>query len=278
MFGREYANHPEILLSSFKQMNSEYKRLGKRGKKKLLQRIYLYIFGIPEIGFQLRSLYFSSIISKKLGNKKLNKILDAGSGIGVYTFWLAKKYSMATIIGGEIDYEKINFCKEYSKINRFQNVEFKKFDVTSPVKKGGEYNLIVNIDVLEHIEDYKNVLKNFHKLLGKGGYLYIHTPQPNQTRIIKSFKKWSHEDHLREGYTPEELAQTLRKLRFKIVSIRQTFGFFGKLAWELSHLSFKKGFVVAGIAYPITYLIALIDLLTTNKNGLGTAILAQKVK
>lgn len=258
-------------------MNDKYKKIGRQSNNNPLAGLYIGLFGIPEIGFQLRSLYFNSIINKNIGRKNLKTILDAGSGIGTYTFWLAKKFPKAKIVGGDLDKEKIEFSREFADSNNIENTSFKIFDVTKS-QSNEKYDLIVNIDVLEHIEDYKRVLKNFHKLLGKGGYLYIHTPQPNQMRIFKSFKKWAHEDHLHEGYTPEELSGELKKLGFKIIDLRETFGITGKLAWELNHMSFKKGFAVAGITYPLTYLIGLTDLLKKNRKGLGTAILARKIK
>jgi len=65
MFGSEYSKHPEILMQSFTEMKHEYKKKTKRkssGFFPLFQRIYINIFGIPEIGFQVRSLYFKKLI------------------------------------------------------------------------------------------------------------------------------------------------------------------------------------------------------------------------
>lgn len=280
MFGKEYSASPHILMSSFGEMSSSYK---KKAKKKnpnvllsLMYKTYISSFGIPEIGFQVRSLYFENILGKKLKGKKINAVLDAGSGIGMYSVWLAKKFPKAQVTGGDIDLEKIKFSTEFAEKNNVKNLSFVFQDVTKKTTKKNLYDLIVSIDVLEHIENYKDVLKNFSSLLTPGGYLYIHTPQPEQKRIFKRMKKWSHEGHVHEGYTPQELAETLSKLGFKVLEKQETFGFFGKLAWELNHMSFKKGFVVSGLIYPLLYPLAGLDLARNNSNGLGTAILAQK--
>lgn len=279
MFGSNYYNHPEVLISSFGEMSGDYK---KKAKKKvgpailLLQKIYLAIFGIPEIGFQVRSQYFEKIIDDSLSNKKIKKILDAGSGIGIYSIWLKDKFSDARVDGWEIDQNKIEFSKKFVQELGLDNVNFVYGDVTKTPKIKSEYDLIVSIDVLEHIENYKKVLQNFYKLLRPGGYLYIHTPQPDQKRIFKTLESWEHEDHVHEGYTPEELVSKLKEIRFKIIKKRETFGFFGKLSWELNHLVLKKGFLPAGLVYPPLYLISGFDILFNNREGLGTAILAQK--
>src|SRR3989344_1236120 len=124
MFGREYFRKPEILLSSFSQMHGSYKKIGKKSGNRLLQQIYLKIFGIPEIGFQIRSLHFERAVDEKLKNKKFKNILDAGSGIGTYSFYLAKKFNNADVFGGDIDFEKIEASKDFAQVLDLRNVRF----------------------------------------------------------------------------------------------------------------------------------------------------------
>jgi 2-polyprenyl-3-methyl-5-hydroxy-6-metoxy-1,4-benzoquinol methylase len=261
-------------------MSSEYKKgFKKKGSKLIsfLEKIYLRIFGIPEIGFQLRGQYFTDMLKKNIRTKKPERILDAGSGIGAYTFWLSKKYNVSIVDGWEIDETKLDFSKKFAKELNINNVNFSYGDITeASLKNKNKYNLIVNIDVLEHIDNFKGVLRNFYQLLAKGGYLYIHTPQINQQRIFQQTKGWHHDEHLHEGFSPIDLKKELIAIGFKIIEARETFGTFGKIAWELDHVLLSKGFVVSGIAYPFLYLISRLDLLTKNKRGLGTAILAKK--
>lgn len=280
MFGSEYSKHPEILMDSFGEMSHDYeKKTDKKSNNLILffQKFYLKLFGIPEIGFQIRSLFFKNIILDKIKKSKIKKVFDAGSGIGTYSFWLARMFPGAKITAGEIDKNKLEFSEKFAKELKIKNVNFLYGDITKTPIANNKYDLIINIDVLEHIEDYKKVLNNLYKLLSQNGYLYIHTPQINQKRIFKSLESWHHEDHVREGFEPEALKNDLKKLGFKIIVARETFGFFGKLAWELNHLSFKKGFLTAGLTYPFLYLISRLDVLKGNKDGLGTAILAQKI-
>lgn len=279
MFGREYANHLEILVQSFEQINENYQNKIKKGKEEnlveKLKKLYILIFGIPEIGFQIRSLYFEKILNTYLLKKNPKKILDAGSGIGVHTLFLGKKFKNAKITGGEIDKYKLQSSKALANESNIKNVEFEYLNITKTNNKA-TYDLAVCIDVLEHIHNYELVLMNFSKLLKSGGYLYIHVPQPNQKRIFSSLKNWHHEDHAREGIAKSELENKLKKLGFKIIVSRETLGFFGKLSWELNHIMLSKSFVLAGIIFPFLYGLALLDLLWKNKNGLGIALLTQK--
>lgn len=276
MFGSQYFNHPEILIDSFGEMsdggNKKFKI--KQGRLIiLLEKIYLRLFGVPEIGFQVRGRYFRDFLKKIGSNPK--RILDAGSGIGAYSFWLSKKYPDSMIKGLDIDKNKLNFTNRFFKDQHIKNVHFAIGDVISLNEKN-KYDLIINIDVLEHIDNYAKVLKNFYNTLSQDGYLFIHTPQANQKRIFKSLEKWHHEDHVREGFYLKQLKKELENIGFTIIEIRETFGFFGKLSWELNHMLLAKSFVLLGLFYPFLYLLSLLDGLVFVKKGLGMAILAKK--
>lgn len=279
MFGTEFSKHPEILLDSFKDMSHEYQKKLKKQKKSnvssLLQKAYIKIFGIPEIGFQIRSMFFKEILLEKMRSKP-KKILDAGSGIGVYAIWAKKNYPKAEVTGCEIDKNKLEFSRNFAKELGLENLNFVFGDVTKKIPSKEGYDLIINIDVLEHIKDYKKVLKNFYNTLTPKGYLYIHTPQPKQKRLFKNLEKWHHDDHVYEGFEPKELSKELGNLGFKIVTVRETFGFFGKLSWELNHIFLSKNFMLSGLTYPIFIVISQLDLFFPNRNGLGTALLLQK--
>lgn len=279
MFGKEYRNHLDILIDSFGQMTDAYsKKLQRTGNNafiKNLKKFYISLFGIPEIGFQIRSLYFQKILRSYFTTKIPKTIFDAGSGIGAYTFWLAKTFPKSEIIGGEIDRKKIISSNQMIKELKFKNLSFEYLDITRK-QRGKQFDFIISIDVLEHIQDYEKVLNNFYHLLKERGYVYIHVPQPNQKRIFNIFKKWHHHDHLREGISKKTISKELKARGFQIITIKETFGFFGKLAWEINHFMLSKSFFMTGIIYPFLYLLAQLDTLHKNKQGLGIAVLAQK--
>ena len=281
MFGKEYAGHLDILMQSFGEINETYQEKIKTSVNNptfidIIKKSYILLFGIPEIGFQIRAIYFKKILTTFLRDKDIKDILDAGSGIGVYTFWLGKTFTKARVTGGEIDKQKLNSSEEMNKKLHIKNVRFTYLDITK-IEKDSAYDLIVTIDVLEHIGKPEVALKNFYRLLRNNGYLYIHVPQPNQKRIFFSLKTWRHQDHIREGIAKNDLEKTLNKLGFKILVSRETFGFFGKLAWEINHMTLPKNFVLAGIIFPFLYILSLLDKFWKNKNGLGVAVLAQKI-
>ena len=279
MFGREYAQHLDLLMHSYGGMNKDYLRKANEEKHtafiEKLKKLYVFLFGIPEIGFQLRSIYFKKILGAYVRNKKLINILDAGSGIGAYTFWLAGRFPHASVTGGDIDRHKLKSCRELAKKFHLNNVSFRYVDLTK-INGKAAYDVIVTIDVLEHIKNYTKVLQNFHRLLRKDGVLYIHVPQPDQKRIFKRLKTWHHEDHVREGVSNTNLQKILKQIGFTIVDSRETFGFFGKLAWEINHLALSQSMILGGLVFPLLYPLIILDTMIPNANGLGVAMLAQK--
>ncbi len=278
MFGSIYTNHSEILLDSFHDMNTKYHDVSSNVPitfMKGLQALYIRIFGIPEIGFQVRGMYFRKAL-RTITNFKPTKILDAGCGIGSYVYYVAMLYPNTRIDGWEIDRKKLAFAKNFFKDLRINNVHFTYGDITKKQEGSNVYDFIMTIDVLEHIKDYRKALKNFYTLLKSGGYVYIHTPQIHQKRFFSQFKSWEHIDHVREGFEPKKLSADLEKIGFKVISLEHTFGFFGSLAWELNHLLLSKSFVLAGLAFPILYILALMDRYTHNYRGLAASYLAQK--
>lgn len=91
-----------------------------------------------------------------LSNIKGEKILDIGCGIGTAAFMLASQGNK--VIGYDINQTAIDFCNFKKKRNK-ASITF-----TTDMPELSQFNLIVCIDVLEHIED----LESFIKMLGEG--------------------------------------------------------------------------------------------------------------
>lgn len=279
MIGSIYSKHPEILLHSLSQMNDGYSGATARSKRGLfvfIERLYIRIFGIPEIGFQVRSMHFQNALRRMFRKEAPKHILDVGSGIGSYVFELSRMFPSSHVDGWEIDRQKLAFTQKFSKEIQAENVTFIYGDITNKPSIVSRYDVIINIDVLEHITDYKKAIAHMHLLLKPGGYLYIHTPQIDQKRFFGFFDSWEHEDHVREGFNPDVFSKDLKKLGFDKVELSHSFGWFGSLAWELNHLFLSKSFVVAGLLYPLLFLISRLDGQTKNKRGLCISVIARK--
>ncbi len=137
------------------------------------------------------------------------------------------------------------------------------------------FDLIICVDVLEHIKDDYSIVKNFYRALKPGGFIIIHVPKfPRDfTHLVKEYHQ---DDHVRDGYTEEQLLTLLEDNGFKIIKIRKTFNYFGSLAWDIGHILYNKNKIIFLLVFPVLLLLSKLDALTFKNRGNGILILAQK--
>lgn len=93
------------------------------------------------------------------------KILDAGAGHGA----LSK-----TIF--EAGYN-VEACDLFPEIFYFDKVPFKKADITSSLPyEDNTFDIIIAVEVMEHIHDHEQFFKECFRILKKGGILLLSTP------------------------------------------------------------------------------------------------------
>jgi 2-polyprenyl-3-methyl-5-hydroxy-6-metoxy-1,4-benzoquinol methylase len=267
MFGSEYADFLEIPLAIAEE------NFHKKSKiKKILEpliKIYVRIFGLPELGLRIRAAH----LRRALRDKDFKNILEAGSGIGTTTIWLARRYPLATIDACDIDEKNIQSSEKVKKGLDIKNINFFAGDITKNLGEN-KYDLICSQDVLEHVEDDRSAINNFFLALKPCGYLVLHLPQKNQLRHFKNLKQWTYETHVREGYTKEEISQMLEKNNFKNISVQETFGRVASWCWEINQILLSF-YPIAALFFPLLLFISLVDIYNKDR-GNGLLIEAQK--
>ncbi|HEY5511923.1 MAG TPA: class I SAM-dependent methyltransferase [Prolixibacteraceae bacterium] len=229
-------------------------------------------------------------LKKTSPRRKLN-ILDAGSGFGQYCYRLSRLFPEARILGVDVKQEQIDDCNDFfHKIGQGDRVTFAVADLTQ-YKAVNTYDLILSVDVMEHILEDEQVFKNFGASLKPGGVLMISTPSDqggsdtdhHEEEGIHGFIG----EHVRDGYNKEELTAKLIKARFSKVEISYTYGAYGSVAWKLSMkypiqlLGFSKIFYVLLpfyylLLFPFCALLNWVDVNRTNKCGTGLLVKAVK--
>ncbi|MBN2165267.1 MAG: class I SAM-dependent methyltransferase [Marinilabiliaceae bacterium] len=218
-------------------------------------------------------------------------ILDAGSGYGQYSYRMAKLIPEANIFSVDVKTEQINDCNQFFKKQGLGNrVKFDFADLTNFITDK-RFDLILSVDVMEHIEDDRSVLKNFYNCLSNDGLLIITTPsdagehdeEHEHHEASASFV----DEHVRDGYNIEEIREKLATAGFRNVDVKFTYGLPGKLAWKLSMkwpiiaLNFSKVlFILLPVYYIITYPVAAIlnyiDTKGDHKIGNGLLVKARR--
>lgn len=225
-------------------------------------------------------------IRKSFGNKIIN-ILDAGTGFGQYTYFMSTKLQPNKILAIDVKEDWIDDCKNFFQTKNFQNI---KFDVQDLIKINykNEFDLIVCVDVMEHIEDDITVFQNFYNALKEDGFLLINTPSIYGGSDVHNHSEESFiGEHARVGYSTDELNKKLLPLGFKFYKAIYTYGFWGDKAWRLGIkypmilLNISKLFLIILPFYylltlPFTLLMMNMDINIHNKTGSGITYIVKK--
>lgn len=268
--GRECYKYTEILSKLLDEQTIRAKASAKWLQLGL--KAYVYLFGIPDVGFQLRARY----VRRYIKGFKLTRALDAGCGIGLNSFYLARKRPSAIIEACDLDPGLVEAAKLILGDLNLSNVNILQADLTE-LAEVDKYDLIFCLDVIEHIPDDSRVLANFYRALKDGGILFLSTPHERHTRrYFKNLKFESH-GHIRAGYTEPGLTELLERNNFKIRQIRNVWGIWGEGCMELYLLTvLRLPLPLAAFLFPPLSIISLLDMVTTNRQGYGLMVIAQK--
>ncbi|MBU1031369.1 class I SAM-dependent methyltransferase [Patescibacteria group bacterium] len=157
------------------------------------------------------------------------EILEVGCGIGNFTKTLAQYGNVWAI---DIEKEYIIQTKQSAngKVKAgFGDIEKGKYFFGSQ-----KFDIIISLNVLEHIQNDMTALKNMYDLLKDGGKLILLVPAHNflYGEIDRSI------GHFRR-YEKEELIKMLESLKFKI-NISRMINFIGALGWLIAGKIFQN--------------------------------------
>lgn len=219
-------------------------------------------------------------------------ILDAGSGFGQYTYRMAKWFRNAVIKAVDIKPEQIEDCNQFmQKAGLSNRVKFELADLTQ-FQENNKYDLVLSVDVMEHIEEDVLVFRNFYASMKKGGMLLISTPsdQGGSDSHDHDHEEGVHgfiDEHVRDGYNITEIETKLKSAGFSKVEARYSYGAPGKISWKLSMkypilmLGISKIFFILLpfyylIVYPIAIVLNFFDLGIKHRTGTGLIVKAWK--
>ncbi len=220
------------------------------------------------------------------------QILDAGSGFGQYVYFLSGLNRKWNVLGVDVKQEQIDDCNAFfNRIGRGQRVKFEYADLTD-FDMPNRFNMILSVDVMEHILEDVQVFKNFYKALQPGGMVLISTPSDqggSDTHHDHDHDEVSGfiDEHVRDGYGIGEIEEKLRSAGFSKVSARYSYGWPGSLAWRLSMkypiqtLNVSKLFFILLpfyylLAFPFVLILNYMDISKNWKTGTGLIVKARK--
>lgn len=270
--GRECYKYTEILSQLLDKGT-----IRTRASPKWLQpwlKIYVYLFGVPDVGFQLRARYVRSIVTRF----EFNRALDAGCGMGLNSLYLANKRPSATIDACDLHPGLVKAASIIRDNLKLRNVNIFQADLTQ-LSEVNKYDLICCIDVIEHIPDDSKVLLNFSRALKDGGILLVSTNHKRHINRRLKGLKYDSRGHVRGGYSESELSQLLETSGFDIKEIRNVWGFWGEYCEELYHWALLHLPVpLTALSFPLLSALSSLDMLAKNSSGYGLIAIAGKIK
>jgi len=215
-------------------------------------------------------------------------ILDAGSGFGQYTYFLTGLNPLWFVDAVDVKDEQIADCNAFfTRIGR-KNVLFEKADLTQFIKPD-RFDLILSVDVMEHIGDDEAVFRNFYDSLTQQGMLLISTPSDQGGSDVHDHEEGGSfiDEHVRDGYNILDICEKLKRAGFMRTEARFTYGTPGKIAWKLSMKypilmlnTTRLFFILLPFYYLLTYPVAFfcnwLDTRMHHETGTGLIVKAWK--
>jgi SAM-dependent methyltransferase len=216
------------------------------------------------------------------------RVLDAGTGFGQYAYFIARNYPRARVHAVDVKQDYLDRAASFIERTPQRDQVTLAWDDLTDLQAEGPFDLILSVDVMEHIADDRAVFRHFERVLRPGGYVIINTPSDQGGSDVQADTDESFiGEHVRDGYNMQALEEKLREAGLEPVRSLYTYGPYGARAWRWL---IKRPMQMLGatwaalILLPLYYLAALPlglylnakDMAHPNETGTGLLVIAQK--
>lgn len=254
----------------------------RRGR---LERLVFRVFGVADPAHYLHGRYLRTSLTRHLKTEPLT-ILDAGCGAGDYSFYLARRFPRASVLGVDLNADLIRRNREMAGRLRITNVHFEAADLATR-RWPSRFDLIVSIDVLEHIPEQDSAIRALAEGLSGAGVFFAHMPCARPRPVpfsnhLGEFHRWAEHEHLAGDRTAEEFVEAFRLAGLTPIQIEKTFGYYtGELATSLFALPYSNtplNRVLQLLVMGPARLLALLDGAPLQATRFAVAIVARQVE
>lgn len=238
----------------------------------------------------LRSWYVRRALQRIIGRMDGAevRVLDAGTGLGQFAYYMVRRYPAVRVHGVDINESYLEYARRFiGKTRCADRVTYAVEDLTR-LQSSGPFDLVLSVDVMEHIEEDVEVFRQFERVLRPGGRVVVNTPSDLGGSGVEHAGDESFiGEHVREGYGREELESKLSAAGLRVEEVTYTYGVAGSLAWRmlikipmrLLSMSPLLAILVAPyflLVLPFGVLLNALDVAADNERGTGILVVARK--
>lgn len=254
-------------------LNLPGSELYKDQSLRLMERWYCRLFGVPIVGLRIRLRRLTKLLPNTA-----SRILDAGCGRGVISRMLAWRYPLANVDAIDQNAESQKSNRELAFAIGLSNCNFYIQDLAELADEN-EYDLVVSMDNLEHIQNDQEILNRMFRATRPGGTLIIHVPHYyRRWPTLQWRKNFNVPGHVRPGYHQAEIVERLIKAGFVVEKTGFSYGFLENLAnnigYAITAAEEKNRFFYA-LIFPMLNLIAWLGRSVEPEMGAGVWTVAR---
>lgn len=215
-------------------------------------------------------------------------VLDAGTGFGQYADLLVRADPRVRLHAVDVKEDYLNRLRTYIDRTPHADRVTTAVDDLTDLRCHGPFDVIVSVDVMEHIEDDRAVLRHFARVLRPGGVVVINTPSDRGGSAVSSDADASFiGEHVRDGYGTDEIREKLADAGLQTEAVTWTYGPAGSAAWRLL-VQFPMHLLGRSILWlpflvlyylpvlPLGLLLNAMDVSVVNEEGTGLLVVARK--
>jgi len=188
--------------------------------------------------YSLHFWLYKKYLKNYLKIKPNDLILDIGCGIGHLLGYLSKFSN--NLIGIDTDLISLLYAQKTTTAHyilaKAEKLPF----------KDNVFDKIISFNVLEHIENNQQVLREIKRVAKNQAEILIWIPSLEGPRTNSKLKKLMHneesgdEQHFRDGYYLNDFKKLLTENGIEVISARHTMFFFAELFTEFTKLFYSK--------------------------------------
>lgn len=161
------------------------------------------------LGFNARYKACVNLLREFFQSDITLSILDIGCGDGTLFYFLKKAFPNSILAGVDGSKEGIELAQTYLLKHSISNVELKAIDFNKLYTISDRYDVVVVLDVIEHLQEPSQFLANVYDQLKDNGHLLLSTPVR-----LREFPK--DKDHYKEFF-PDEFKKLVEHAGYEVI-------------------------------------------------------------